>query len=85
MRITSPEGTNLLLPEISSFGMSSMDFCKYLLEETGVACAPGIAYHAEGSFRISLGSDRIEEAIDRITTAVSKLPRKIPKKLIARA
>lgn len=85
MRISSPEGTNLLLPEISSFGMSSMDFCKYLLEEAGVACAPGIAYHAEGHIRISLGTDRIEEAIDRITTAVNKLPRKVPKKILARA
>jgi aspartate/methionine/tyrosine aminotransferase len=85
MRILSPEGTNLLLPEISSFGMSSMDFCKYLLEEAGVACAPGIAYHAEGHVRISLGTDRIEEAIDRITRAVTKLPRKVPKKVLARA
>ena len=85
MRVTSPEGTNLLLPEVSSFGMTSMDFCKYLLQEAGVACAPGIAYHAEGHIRISLGSDRIEEAIDRITVAVSKLPRKVPKKIVARA
>ena len=80
MRVSSPEGTNLLLPEISSFGMSSMDFCKYLLNEAGVACAPGIAYHADRHFRISLGSDRIEEAIDRITSAVNKLPRKGQKK-----
>lgn len=85
IRISIPEGTNLLLPEISSFGMSSMDFCKYLLEEAGVACAPGIAYHAEGHVRISLGSDRIEEAIDRVATAVSKLPRKVPGKVLARA
>jgi aspartate aminotransferase len=80
MRVSSPEGTNLLLPEISSFGMSSMDFCKYLLNDAGVACAPGIAYHADAHFRISLGSDRIEEAIDRITSAVNKLPRKSQKK-----
>jgi aspartate/methionine/tyrosine aminotransferase len=80
MRVSSPEGTNLLFPEISSFGMSSMDFCKYLLSEAGVACAPGIAYHADAHFRISLGSDRIEEAIDRITSAVNKLPRKGQKK-----
>ena len=59
--------------------MSSMEFCKYLLEEAGVACAPGIAYHAEGHVRISLGTDRINEAIDRIAEAASKL--KIKKKL----
>jgi aspartate/methionine/tyrosine aminotransferase len=74
MSLPSPEGTNLLLADISAYGMSSMDFCKYLLKEAKVACAPGIAYHAEGSIRISLGDPRIMEAIDRIASAASKLP-----------
>jgi aspartate/methionine/tyrosine aminotransferase len=73
VRIHKPEGTNLLLADISSFGMSSMDFCKYLLSEAGVACAPGIAYHVEGHVRISLGGDRASEAIDRIARAIEKL------------
>ncbi len=76
IRIHSPEGTNLMLPDVSAFGLSSMDFCKYLLKEANVACAPGVAYHIEGHVRISLGSERIEEAIDRIVRAVSKLPLK---------
>jgi aspartate aminotransferase len=83
LRVHSPEGTNLILPDISSFGMGSMDFCKYLLDEAGVACAPGVAYHAEGHIRISLGTDRIEEAIDRIVAAISKLPRKRAARKIA--
>ncbi len=74
LRIQKPEGTNLLLADVSAFGMSSMDFCKYLLNEAGVACAPGIAYHIEGHVRISLGGDRIEEAIERIARAIEKLP-----------
>jgi aspartate/methionine/tyrosine aminotransferase len=74
VRIHKPEGTNLMLPDISAFGMNSMEFCKYLLKEAGVACAPGKAYHIEGHVRISLGSERIEEAIDRIARAISKLP-----------
>jgi aspartate/methionine/tyrosine aminotransferase len=78
VRLHKPEGTNLMLPDISAFGMSSMDFCKYLLEEAKVACAPGVAYHIEGHVRISLGSERIEEAIDRIALAISKLPLKKP-------
>ncbi|HYB04341.1 MAG TPA: pyridoxal phosphate-dependent aminotransferase [Nitrososphaerales archaeon] len=73
IKVSKPEGTNLLLPDISSFGMSSMEFCKYLLEEAGVACAPGVAYHAEGHVRISLGTERINEAIDRIVETVQKL------------
>jgi aspartate/methionine/tyrosine aminotransferase len=78
VKIHKPEGTNLMLPDISAFGMSSMDFCKYLLKEAGVACAPGIAYHIERHVRISLGSERIEEAIDRVANAISKLPIKRP-------
>jgi aspartate/methionine/tyrosine aminotransferase len=71
--VSKPEGTNLILPDISSFGMNSMEFCKYLLEEAGVACAPGAAYHSEGHIRISLGTGRINEAVDRIVEAASKL------------
>jgi len=85
-RVSSPEGTNLILLEISSFGMSSMDFCKYLLNEASVTCAPGVAYHAEGHIRFSLGSPRIEEAIDRIATAISKLSRKkVAKRIVVHA
>lgn len=73
VKIHKPEGTNLMLPDVSAFGLSSMEFCKYLLREVGVACAPGVAYHIEGHVRISLGSERIEEAIDRIAKAISKL------------
>jgi aspartate/methionine/tyrosine aminotransferase len=76
VRLHKPEGTNLLLPDISSFGMSSMEFCKYLLREARVACAPGVAYHIEGHVRISLGGERVEEAIDRIVKAISKLQMK---------
>jgi aspartate/methionine/tyrosine aminotransferase len=76
VRIHKPEGTNLMLPDVSAFGMNSMDFCKYLLKEAGVACAPGVAYHIEGHIRISLGSERIEEGIDNIARAISKLPLK---------
>jgi aspartate/methionine/tyrosine aminotransferase len=77
VRIHKPEGTNLMLPDISAFGMTSMDFCRYLLNEAKVACAPGIAYHSEGHVRISLGSERTQEAIDRITKAITRLSIKV--------
>ncbi len=73
LSIIKPEGTNLLFPDISAFGMTSMDFCMYLLKEARVACAPGSAYHKEGNVRISLRTERNEEAIDRITKAILKL------------
>jgi aspartate/methionine/tyrosine aminotransferase len=71
-----PEGTNLMFPKISEFGMTSMDFARYLLKEAKVACAPGTAYHGEGHVRISLRTERNEEVVDRVVRAVSKLPHK---------
>ena len=78
LSMMKPEGTNLLLVDVSSFGMTSMEFCKYLLRQAGVACAPGVAYHAEGHVRISMGSERSEEAIDKIATAIQKLKARGP-------
>ena len=83
IRVVKPEGTNLILPDVSSFGMSSMDFCRYLLKEALVACAPGVAYHAEGHVRISLGGERIYEAIDRVADAIEKLGNTKPRARIA--
>jgi aspartate/methionine/tyrosine aminotransferase len=73
LAMTKPEGTNLLLPDVSSFGMSSMDFCLYLLKEAKVACAPGDAYQADGHIRISLRTHRNQEMLDRIAKAIKKL------------
>ena len=80
VELIKPEGTNLIFPKISSFGMSSMDMCKHILMEANVACAPGIAYHGEGHIRISLGSERVEDAIDRIAEVLSRpAPKMYPK------
>jgi aspartate/methionine/tyrosine aminotransferase len=71
-----PEGTNLLLIDISGTGMNSMEACKHILRESKVACAPGVAYHAEGFIRLSMGSQRTEEAIDRVASTIEKMMRK---------
>jgi aspartate/methionine/tyrosine aminotransferase len=69
--IIKPEGANLVLLDIRKSGLGSMDFCKDLLKVAKVAAAPGIAYHAEGYIRISLGGKRSIEAIDRIHDYIS--------------
>ena len=66
-----PEGANLILLDIRKSGLTSMDFCKDLLKVAKVATAPGVAYHAEGYIRISLGGKRSIEAIDRIHDYIS--------------
>jgi len=47
------QGAFYLFPNISSFGMSSMEFCEKLLEKEKVAAVPGSAFGAEGYLRLS--------------------------------
>ena len=46
----------------------SIEFCKELLQETGVAVVPGIGFGSEGYFRFSFATDidTIREGISRI-------------------
>jgi aspartate aminotransferase len=50
-------------------------FCRYLLEEFGVAVVPGAPFGAPGHFRISYASspDVLREAMARLQTACSTL------------
>ena len=54
---------------------NSNDFCRYLLEEVGVAAVPGIAFGMENYFRISYATSEsiLKEAGLRIIKACSKL------------
>lgn len=54
------EGAFYLFPNISSFGLSSEEFCTRLLEEKKVAAVHGSAFGAEGYLRLSYAtSDEI--------------------------
>jgi len=62
------QGAFYLFPNISSFGLSSMEFCEKLLEKEKVAAVPGSAFGAEGYLRLSYAtSDEI------ITKGVARL------------
>ncbi len=62
------QGAFYLFPSISSFGLSSMEFCERLLEKEKVAAVPGSAFGAEGYLRLSYAtSDEV------ITKGVARL------------
>ena len=65
-----PEGAFYAYPNISSFGMTSEEFCERLLDEHGVAIVPGTAFGdcGEGFARISYAYsvEHISKALDRI-------------------
>ena len=71
-RIAPPDGAFYVYADVSDFTDDSMQLCKQLLEDTGVAAAPGIDFDpAQGhrfmriSFAVSTGL--VTEAIARMT------------------
>jgi len=63
-----PSGAFYAFVDISSFGLSSQDFCTKLLEEEKMAVVPGAPFGAEGNIRMSYACAEavIEDAADRL-------------------
>lgn len=66
-----------MFADISSFGLSSADFCNRLLDEQKVVCIPGSAFGAcgEGFIRIAYtcSDSDLVEAVARIKTFCESL------------
>ena len=65
-----PSGAFYAFPDISSFGMSSQEFCETLLTKQHVVCIPGSAFGdcGEGHIRIAYTCEEseLQKAIDRL-------------------
>lgn len=74
LSVVKPDGAFYLFVNISKVSMNSMQFCKDLLEEKGVAVVPGIGFGMDGYFRFSFATDEdsIKEGIKRIKEFVEK-------------
>ncbi|WP_238374550.1 pyridoxal phosphate-dependent aminotransferase [Leuconostoc mesenteroides] len=72
-----PEGTFYVFANIEKFGMTSLDFVKFLIETVDLAVVHGSAFteFGEGFIRISYAMDLsiLKEALDRFQAAVGKL------------
>lgn len=64
-----PQGAFYLFPNISSFGLGSLEFCERLLERERVAIVPGSGFGAEGYARLSYATS--EEVIARGMTRLA--------------
>lgn len=66
----NPTGAFYVFANISSFGLTSAEFCDKLLEEAKVVCIPGSAFGScgEGFIRIAYtcSEDNLKEAVNRI-------------------
>lgn len=84
VKCEKPDGAFYLMPDISSyFGKKydggvindSSDFCRYLLDEAGVAIVPGDAFYMPGTVRFaySTSAEEIKEGMDRMEKALAGL------------
>lgn len=69
------QGAFYLFPNISSFGMSSVDFCAKLLEEKLVAVVPGSAFGSDENVRFSyaVSDETIQKGIERMAQFCSEI------------
>lgn len=76
---TVPHGCFYVFPDISSFGLSSDDFCNRLLEQEHLVCIPGSAFGScgEGYIRMAYtcGGDDLAEAMRRFNRYCDSLRR----------
>ncbi|MFN4023803.1 MAG: aminotransferase class I/II-fold pyridoxal phosphate-dependent enzyme [Hyphomonas sp.] len=80
-RIAPPDGAFYIYADISRFTGDSLGFCLKLLEETGVATAPGVDFdpvegHRFMRFSFALSTPEIEEALSRLEPWFRNQPRR---------
>jgi aspartate aminotransferase len=75
LSVVKPDGAFYLFVNIKEVSNDSMEFCKALLEKTGVAVVPGVGFGSEGYFRFSFATDidSIRKGIKRIEQFVKEL------------
>ncbi len=75
LKVSKPDGAFYLFVHCAELSKDSMQFCKGLLEEVGVAVVPGIGFGMDGYFRFSFATDlkSIETGIQRIQKYCNKL------------
>jgi len=68
INVLKPQGAFYLFVNIKEISNDSVEFCKELLQEAGVAVVPGIGFGSEGYFRFSFATDitTIRDGIRRI-------------------
>ena len=77
IRCLLAQGAFYLFPNVSSFGLSSMQFCEALLEKEKVAAVPGSAFGDEGHLRMSYATsdETIEKGLARLANFCNGLRR----------
>jgi aspartate aminotransferase len=74
LSVAKPQGAFYLFVNFKDITDDSIEFCKELLQEVGVAVVPGVGFGSEGYFRFSFATDitTIREGIRRIAKFVKQ-------------
>ena len=74
---SAPQGAFYFFPSIRRYGLSSSEFCEYLLKEKGVALVPGNAFgsNGEGFVRLSyaVNYESLEKGLTLVSEGLAKL------------
>ena len=75
LSVLKPKGAFYLFVNIKDVNNNSIQFCKDLLQDYGVAVVPGIGFGSEGYFRFSFATNMvtIKEGIRRVEKFVKNL------------
>lgn len=75
IKCPKPDGAFYVFPDISAFGMDSLEFARRLLEEKHVAVVPGVAFGDDSCVRLSYACsmDNIEEGCRRFAEFCASL------------
>lgn len=75
LKVSKPDGAFYLFVHCAEISKDSMQFCKDLLENVGVAVVPGIGFGMDGYFRFSFATDleSIAKGIQRIKEYCEKI------------
>ena len=73
--LVPPNGAFYAFPDISSYGLDSMRFCKALLDQQGLAVVPGVAFGDDRCVRISsaVSSATIDDGLARLQRFLDSL------------
>ena len=75
VRLPRPEGAFYVFPNVKSFGLGSVEFCRRLLEEKHVAAVPGLPFGSDANVRFSYAcsTECIEEGMERFADFCASL------------
>ena len=75
VRVAKPDGAFYIFPDMRAFGLSSVEFCRRLLEQKHVAAVPGEPFGASTCVRFSYACsmENIEEGMARLAEFCAEL------------